>query len=260
MTPADSTGTPPEASAGSSPAVPVPTASPAPSVAAAAPAPVAAPAAPAAPAPRPAAPATAAVPGPEPTADPARLAAQLLLAGRPDVVAAQVAARAARDDLDEELARLEASIRAAVDVKARIRRNPKRVAGAAAGVGFLAVGGPRRVLRGTRSLVFGKPDPLPDAMLPEEIEKALKALGSDGARVRGAIERDFAKYLRDEKPQRRDLRSTLAFLVLPSARVLILRFGRQFIDELLSPRTGFAEQLERVRARRAGDGGKPPAT
>ena len=172
------------------------------------------------------------------------------------MLAARAAARASRTDMEEELVRLEAAARAALDVKAKVKRNPARVAGAAAGVGFLAVGGPRRVLRGARNAVFGKPDPLPESMLPEEIEKALKALGQDGAKVRGALERDFASYVAKTEPKRRDLRSTLVFLLLPTARVLILRFGRQFIEEILSPKAGFAEQMEKVRARRGkpGDG------
>ena len=98
------------------------------------------------------------------------------------MLAARAAARASRTDMEEELVRLEAAARAALDVKAKIKRNPARVAGAAAGVGFVAIGGPRRVLRGARNAVFGKPDPLPEAMLPEEIEKALKALGRTARR------------------------------------------------------------------------------
>jgi hypothetical protein len=180
-----------------------------------------------------------------------------VLASRPDVLAARAAARASRTDMEEELLRLEAAARAALDVKAKVKRNPARVAGAAAGVGFLAVGGPRKVLRGARNAVFGKPDPLPEAMLPDEIEKALKALGPDGAKVRGALERDFASYVAKTEPRRRDLRSTLVFLLLPTARVLILRFGRQFIEEILSPKAGFAEQMEKVRARRK-PGDVPP--
>jgi hypothetical protein len=196
------------------------------------------------------------------TPDPATTtssAALTVLATRPDVLAARAAARASRTDMEEELERLEAAARAALDVKAKIKRNPARVAGTAAGIGFVAVGGPRRVFRGARNAVFGKPDPLPEAMLPEEIEKALKALGQDGAKVRGALERDFAAYVAKTEPKRRDLRSTLVFLLLPTARVLILRFGRQFIEEILSPKAGFAEQMEKVRARRGTPGDGPPS-
>ena len=199
------------------------------------------------------------VPGPDASAT-ASSAELAVLASRPEVLAARAAARASRADLEEELERLEAAARAAVDIKAKVRRNPAKVAGVAAGVGFLAVGGPRRVFRGARNAVFGKPDPLPEAMLPDEIEKALKALGPDGAKVRGALERNFAAYLEQSAPERkgRDLKSTLAYFALPTARVLILRFGRQFIEEALSTKGGFEQQLDNVRTRRAKGGGDPP--
>jgi hypothetical protein len=190
--------------------------------------------------------------------DPTTAAPVEAYAGKPDVLAARAAARAAREDLEDELERLEAAARAAIDVRAKVRRHPVRTAGIAAGTGFVVLGGPRKVLRGARNAIFGKPDPLPEAMLPEEIEKAVRALGEDGAKVRGALERDFAAYLEKTTPQRRDLRSTAIFLLLPTARVLILRFGRQFIEEILSPRAGFTDQLDKVRARRAGTGDGPP--
>ena len=201
------------------------------------------------------------VPGaPGPASDEAAAAASALLAVRPEVLAARAEARASREGLEDELERLEAAARAAVDVKAKIKRHPRRVAGAVAGVGFLAVGGPGKVFRGARNTILGKPEPLPKAMLPDEIEKAVKALGPDGAKVRGALERNFAAYLEQSAPERkgRDMKSTLAFLLLPTARVVILRFGRQFIEEALSTKGGFDEQLTKVRARR--DSGKAGPT
>ncbi|MHB8959630.1 MAG: hypothetical protein ACYDAN_08390, partial [Candidatus Limnocylindrales bacterium] len=114
---------------------------------------------------------------------------------RAEVLAARAGVLAARGRLDEELVRLEASARAAVDVKAKVKRNPVKAAGAAAGAGFVLVGGPKRVLRGARNAIFGKPDPLPKSMLPKEIDASLRKLGGDGDRVRGTIERDFARYL-----------------------------------------------------------------
>jgi hypothetical protein len=195
-----------------------------------------------------------------PDPDAAGAAASLeLLATRLEVLAARAEVRASREGLEDELERLEAAARAAVDVKAKIKRNPGKAAGAVAGVGFLAVGGPGRVFRGARRAIFGKPEPLPKAMLPDEIEKALKALGPDGTKVRGALERNFAAYLEQSAPERkgRDLKSTLAFLLLPTARVVILRFGRQFIEEALSTKGGFDEQLARVKARRGAGGDTP---
>ena len=159
---------------------------------------------------------------------------------------------AARALLDEELVRLEASGRAAVDVKAKVRRNPAKAAGVAAGAGFLVLGGPKKVLRGARNAIFGKPDPLPKSMLPDEIEKAVKELGSDGERVRGTLEREFAGYLKEKAPQRkeRNLAAVLAMLLASAGRPVATRYGRQLVERLLEPDgESFAAQLEKVRAR-----------
>ena len=94
---------------------------------------------------------------------------------------------AARSDVALEIERLEASARAAVDVPAKIRRNPVRTAAIVGGAGFVALGGPRRLFRRAKTAIVGPDAPLPEQMLPEEIEKALKRLGSDGERVRGVI-------------------------------------------------------------------------
>ena len=84
---------------------------------------------------------------------------------------------AARALVDEELVRLEASARAAVDVKAKVKRNPVKAAGLAAGAGFVVVGGPRRCSAAPGTRVFGQPDPLPKSMLPEEIDASLSEAG-----------------------------------------------------------------------------------
>ena len=159
---------------------------------------------------------------------------------------------AARALLGEELVRLEASARAAVDIPARVRRNPVKAAGVAAGAGFLVVGGPRRVLRGARNAIFGRPDPLPKSMLPGEIDKALRELGSDGERVRGTLEREFAGYLQATAPKRRerDLSGVIATLLGSVGGPVAQRYGRRLVERLFEPDTeGFAEQLARVRAR-----------
>jgi hypothetical protein len=51
------------------------------------------------------------------------------------------------------------------------------------------------VLRAVKRRVVGEPPPLPESLLPEEVERALRALGDDGGQVRGALERGFADYL-----------------------------------------------------------------
>ena len=171
---------------------------------------------------------------------------------------------ASREHLDDELVRLEAAARAAVDVKAKVKRHPVKAASVVAGAGFLAVGGPRKVLRGVRNAVFGKPDPLPKSMLPDEIEKAVGALGEDGARVRGALEREFGRYLRETAPlgKDRDLFAVLVSLFGTVARPVAVRYGKQLAERAVNPDpAAFAEQVAKVRARRsaATDAAKAPA-
>ena len=121
---------------------------------------------------------------------------------------------AARAALGEELETLEASARAAVDIPAKIKRSPAKAAAVAGGAAFLVLGGPKRVFRAGKRAVTGEPEPLPPSMLPEEIDKSLRALGDDGEKVRGALERDFAAYakqagqgpIRTADPHRADRR------------------------------------------------------
>jgi hypothetical protein len=151
--------------------------------------------------------------------------------------------------------RLEASARAAVDIPAKVRRNPVRTVGIAAGAGFLVLRGPGQVYRGAKRVIFGPSEPLPTSMLPKEIDEALRKLGGDGERVRGTIEREFATYLEDTAPRRnqRDLRAAIALMVLPIVRPLALRMGKQLVEQLFAPGTpGFEEQMARIRARAAG--------
>jgi hypothetical protein len=140
-----------------------------------------------------------------------------------------------------------------VDVKAKIKRSPVKAAGAVAGAGFLLVGGPRRVLRRTRNAVFGAPAPLPESMLPKDIDAALKALGGDGDKVRGAIERDFAKYLKEKTPELRaqNFTSSVAKLLTTFGRPIALRYGVKVANELLgTDNAQFADQLAKASAKR----------
>mgnify|MGYP003544647986 CR=1 FL=1 len=98
-----------------------------------------------------------------------------------------------RKDLAEQVQVLEASGRAAIDIPAKVRRNPARAVAVAGGVGFLALRGPQRIIRGTRNAVFGRPAPMPKSLLPDEVDKLLRSFGEDGAKVRGALERYLAE-------------------------------------------------------------------
>jgi hypothetical protein len=109
----------------------------------------------------------------------------------------------ARSSLAEETDRLKVSARNAVDIKGKVKRNPRRAVGVAAGAAFVVVGGPKKVLRAVKHRVVGKPDPLPPSLLPSEIDKAVRALGDDGAKVRGALERSFAEFLDVSVPARK---------------------------------------------------------
>ena len=169
--------------------------------------------------------------------------------------AARAAVVAARTELAEEVARLEAAGRSAADVPSKVKRAPAQTAGVAAGAVFLLAGGPRRVLRGIRRAVKGPEADLPKSMLPKEVDKALKKLGDDGEKVRGTLEKEFAKYLEEHAEERRsrDLGAVAAILLANLAKPLTQRAGRQLVEQLFSPDApSFQEQLRRVRARGAG--------
>jgi hypothetical protein len=166
--------------------------------------------------------------------------------------AARAEVLAAREGLVEEVVRLEASARAAVDIPARIRRQPAKVGGAVAGGAFLLLGGPKRVVRGARRAIFGPDADLPKSMLPDEIEKALRKMGSDGDRVRGTLEREFARYLETSAPARkdRDLVGMASGLLANLVRPASIRAGRAFAERMFDPDgPSFAEGLRKARAR-----------
>jgi hypothetical protein len=166
--------------------------------------------------------------------------------------AARAAVVAARADVEDEVARFEAAGRAAVDIPARARREPAKTAGLAAGAAFLLAGGPGRVFRRIRRAVGGPDANLPKSMLPDEVEKTLRKMGRDGDRIRGTLEKEFAKYLDEHAEERksRDLGAVAALLLANVAKPATARAGRELAERLFNPDSpSFAEQLERVRGR-----------
>jgi len=166
--------------------------------------------------------------------------------------AARTEVLAARDGVEDEVVGLEAAARAALDIPARLRRDPLKVGGAAAGAAFLLLGGPRRVFRGVRGAIFGKDADLPKSMLPDEVEAVLRQLGSDGDQVRGTIEREFAAYLRERAPERRerDLVGLAGGLIANLLRPASVRAGREFAERIFDPDgPSFADGLRKARAR-----------
>jgi hypothetical protein len=178
------------------------------------------------------------------------------LGTRTDAARAEVLA--AREGLGEELIRLEAAGRAAVDIPARLRREPAKVLGTAAGAAFLLLGGPGRAVRGIRRALLGPEAELPKSMLPDEVEKTLKKLGPEGGKVRGTLEREFAEYLEEKAPSRRErnLGAAAGGLVANLLKPASIRIGRQLAERMLDPDgPSFTDGLRRARDRQRGDRG-----
>jgi hypothetical protein len=170
---------------------------------------------------------------------------------RTDAARTEVLAR--RQLLLDEVVRLEAAGRSAVDIPAKVRRSPGKTAALAAGTAFVALGGPKRTYRAARRAVLGPKADLPKSMLPEQIDKALRRMGDDGDRVRGLLEREFADYLDRNKPTReaRDLSGTISELGGNILRPVTAEAGKRLAKELFKPEDGsFNEVMGRIRARR----------
>jgi hypothetical protein len=157
---------------------------------------------------------------------------------------------AARAAFGEELETLEASARTAIDVPAKIKRSPAKAAAVAGGAAFVVLGGPRRVVRAGRRAVFGPPTALPESMLPAEIQKAIRSLGDDGDKVRGALERDFAAYAAQAS---RDRSRTRTLLLLTVARPILGSAAKAAGGWLFrTDDEGFQARLAQIRARTRG--------
>lgn len=171
-------------------------------------------------------------------------------AARADVVAA-------REGLGEELVRLEAAGRAAVDIPARLRREPAKVVGAAAGAAFLIAGGPGRLLR----RLTGRKGVDKASIIPEAIQRGLGKRGADGEKTKRQLEKDFAKYLETKggKTKGADLAigATAASLISNVLKPVTQRAGRRLAEELFdADRETARESLRKVRSRQSD--GNPP--
>ena len=174
----------------------------------------------------------------------------------PATIAALAEVVAARAALDDEIVRLEATARAAVDIRAKVKRNPGRTAAVVGGTAFLAVGGPRKVLRSARHRIFGRPDPLPPSLLPEQVERAVSALGDDGAKVRGALEREFAAFV---DTNRKGDSKFVRRILLTGGVPLASQIGRESVKRAFSgPEDVVASREEQIRGRRGGTGPGAP--
>lgn len=140
----------------------------------------------------------------------------------------------ARRAIESELDDLGASARAAVDIPAKIRRNPVRTVGLGAGAAFLLLGGPRRVMKAAEGRLF--PRRRPKRLLPKDIDKTVDRLGvEDPEAVKAHLERDFAAYLqrehaRDEPNARQSLWRTYDLLLGSVGAVATRELVKRFFD------------------------------
>ena len=130
----------------------------------------------------------------------------------PAVVEAMEQLETSRAGLSDSLDELTSATRSALDVPAKIRRNPVRTAALVGGTGFLLAGGPRRVARFIgRRILPQRPDPYA-GLLPPEIERGLKDSGvAKDPQVRRAINKDFAEYLKQKGEYEPEPTATASF-------------------------------------------------
>jgi hypothetical protein len=107
----------------------------------------------------------------------------------------------ARRRTEAELDELGAATRSALDIPAKVRRNPLKTAGLAGGAVFLAVGGPKRLMRATERRVFSGRRERLESVLPKDVARAVDRLGGDAEKVRANLERDFMHYLERKHPE-----------------------------------------------------------
>jgi hypothetical protein len=157
----------------------------------------------------------------------------------------------ARARLSTEVDELDLAVRSAVDIPAKIRRYPARVAALGGGAVFLAAGGPKRVATRVVRLVR-RPKPGPVAsLLPDEVQRIVEHVGGDAGDVRASLERGFADWLeqgragakkRGKKGERRTGSDTFWHLFDTVSAPVASRAAKQFAERL------FAAEPDRPRA------------
>lgn len=108
---------------------------------------------------------------------------------------------AARKALGHELDELRGATRSAVDIPAKVKRNPVKTVGLLGGAGFLAVGGPKRILQAMERRVRpAKRDRL-KGILPKDVEKLVDKTATNAEEVRQRLEQDFYDWMSKKRPQ-----------------------------------------------------------
>lgn len=183
----------------------------------------------------------------------------------PEVLEAMAQVEAARGELSASLDDLTQATHSALNVPAKIRRNPVKTAALVGGTGFLLVGGPRRVVRFVGRRILPQPRPDPHAgILPSEIEKVLKDSGmARDPEVRRALNRDFADYLKQKGKYGPEPNAAASFwrtfdkvvgpLGTAGARVMVMRLMEAEQNRALFRAESRERAIMRAEARKAGD-------
>ena len=107
----------------------------------------------------------------------------------------------AREGVEKELDDLTRATRDALDIPAKVKRNPVRTAGLATGAAFLLLGGPRRVARRAEAKFLPKRVHERDRALPKNVQATMDKLEpAQRELVEAHLERDFAAYMNKEHP------------------------------------------------------------
>lgn len=153
----------------------------------------------------------------------------------------------ARRGVEKELDNLGTATRTALDIPAKVRRNPVRTAGLAGGAAFFLLGGPKRVAKAAEARFFpGRAERVP-SVLPKDVEVTINRLEPEERdKVRGHLERDFNSYLRREHPEepanaRRSLWKTYDILV----GIVGVAAGRELVKKLFAiPKEVRVEEIQ----------------
>jgi hypothetical protein len=107
----------------------------------------------------------------------------------------------ARRGVEKELDDLGTATRAALDIPAKVKRNPLRTAGLAGGAAFLLLGGPKRAAKAAEQCFFPRRVEKRERALPRNVQQTLGRLEPENReKVEAHLERDFAAYLKKEHP------------------------------------------------------------
>jgi hypothetical protein len=120
----------------------------------------------------------------------------------PEVARARRQVYAAHGALQDDLDALSEATHSALDIPAKVRRNPVKSVALAGGAGFLLLGGPRRIVRSAASRLFPQRRDPYEGLLPDEVERILRRSGAwNEPGVREALDADFAEYLKHKGRQ-----------------------------------------------------------